>query len=1221
MLTTRARPEQERSSRKLKSESRLYRFLTRSRSRSRSNNDDTLLMDKKQKEKQPKQTASLGRSTRPPINLNSPPGSKPRTRVQSRPLSSSTSATNTTITPAPTTPKAKRRLTTGAAAISQPSPPHASSSSRPPLSHSRSNSNSNSNSHSHSRPPTSDSTNSKRKRRFQDLFGGLSLGSLSRSRSRSRSRPPSPSPVRGSFDVHRHPLPNTPGSYTNHHDDGEELEEDVRDERRYPNQDEDDDERIAMDDKTPQPSRFLSASATTPHGSYSRRRHSHGRSPSPSPAPSPLPAVPLRGYLSLDHREHEGEDDLEDDDHVHGLKSRHQGIISRQVPDEEEEPELESTYDVDITPKMLRVTNPGTMYSVTTTTNSEAGDVERETSESVRGAMAQNPYRTSSTPSGGPPPYSYFSFDPNNSTGSSGPSTPPTHTQKLPSKLSESLMLTHEKRASDTSAIANVTVNRISGPFQYQYPQRRSTKDADLPPLPSPPLPLQSHSANGSQSSLHAPSPKLVGVPLKYTADQLLNANGLPIPTVGIGSSKTRSFGHVHAMKGSLDSSYRYRMNGKERMGVVDEGDDGQEVEVYGKESQLETPNSASGHSHHSSQSHSHSNHSNVGLGVNAKGKSRESTETHSLSHQRAQTLGLPSPRHSGTGRSSKHGSFDFERPLGYHDIQRSGSGENVMAKEKGRESDLGPGFAGVGTLQREISERRLKVKEEKEKRKEKEKGKERDHGVKGVHAHGNSQSTSHSHAHSTRTTPSEGHTHSQSQTQTHTNTPAHGKHSSMGKATGRRTAAHTSSAHGHGHTSSHGHNPVRASSKLAGGAGTGLGGLAGIGKPHHGLFSFEPPVRSTPTTTASVGTNGVSTGNGRSSGNALSTGSALSGAGDTTIRVGRVKSGGGVSGISGLSGGMSAVEWKTEKEYERVQKEKERQREKDRERRKGVKEGKAVPVPISSVGGPISISIPGALRGTASGASTPGGEGREGRPLTTSMSKANDYLSGILSGSWTAPSFLNRASKVFESKDKEKDRDKPLPSLLPVFSPPPKENVNIGHRSGTKGRSLDLGLGLAWASSKVPEEALLPRSTFMERAVSGERNRERSRDRERPRHGFEKGYGWSQGKKESVGSMDSGFGGRLTQLNGGDEHIEVDVETSKLGKQIAEVFRNALDDKGYKSFKSYVRQFDAHEIPFDGPTGIVAVVEHLLSSAPHLSDDGKKRLLDRFVKIILQQT
>ena len=49
------------------------------------------------------------------------------------------------------------------------------------------------------------------------------------------------------------------------------------------------------------------------------------------------------------------------------------------------------------------------------------------------------------------------------------------------------------------------------------------------------------------------------------------------------------------------------------------------------------------------------------------------------------------------------------------------------------------------------------------------------------------------------------------------------------------------------------------------------------------------------------------------------------------------------------------------------------------------------------------------------------------------------------------------------------------------------------------------------------------------------------------------------------------------------------------------------------------VHRFDAHDIPFDGPTGIVARVERLLRTAPDLSEEGKKRLLDSFVRIVLQ--
>jgi len=63
------------------------------------------------------------------------------------------------------------------------------------------------------------------------------------------------------------------------------------------------------------------------------------------------------------------------------------------------------------------------------------------------------------------------------------------------------------------------------------------------------------------------------------------------------------------------------------------------------------------------------------------------------------------------------------------------------------------------------------------------------------------------------------------------------------------------------------------------------------------------------------------------------------------------------------------------------------------------------------------------------------------------------------------------------------------------------------------------------------------------------------------------------------------------------------------------------LDADGYRLFKHYVHQFDAHEIPFDGANGIVSVVERLLvMSAPDLGATAKRQLLDRFVKIILQQ-
>ncbi|GLB34017.1 hypothetical protein LshimejAT787_0109010 [Lyophyllum shimeji] len=155
--------------------------------------------------------------------------------------------------------------------------------------------------------------------------------------------------------------------------------------------------------------------------------------------------------------------------------------------------------------------------------------------------------------------------------------------------------------------------------------------------------------------------------------------------------------------------------------------------------------------------------------------------------------------------------------------------------------------------------------------------------------------------------------------------------------------------------------------------------------------------------------------------------------------------------------------------------------------------------------------------------------------------------------------------------------------------APVPVPSASVGHRSGTKGRSLDLGLGLAWAPRTVREDALLPGAGFFGRSVSG---------------------------SSSLG--DRSVGGRSVSgsTNG---HATIEEEKSILGNQVAEVFKNALDDAGYMTFRQYVHRFDAHDIPFDGPTGIVARVERLLMNAPALSEEGKRQLLDSFVRVVLQ--
>jgi hypothetical protein len=107
------------------------------------------------------------------------------------------------------------------------------------------------------------------------------------------------------------------------------------------------------------------------------------------------------------------------------------------------------------------------------------------------------------------------------------------------------------------------------------------------------------------------------------------------------------------------------------------------------------------------------------------------------------------------------------------------------------------------------------------------------------------------------------------------------------------------------------------------------------------------------------------------------------------------------------------------------------------------------------------------------------------------------------------------------------------VPSMPTVPGGRLSSSLPVGHRSGQKGRSLDLGLGLAWASSRVPEEALLPSSRFV-RGLNGVRLAENGSSHSSARSG-----------------------------------VDYEVERSKLlGREVAEVFRKALDADGYRLFK-----------------------------------------------------
>jgi hypothetical protein len=135
--------------------------------------------------------------------------------------------------------------------------------------------------------------------------------------------------------------------------------------------------------------------------------------------------------------------------------------------------------------------------------------------------------------------------------------------------------------------------------------------------------------------------------------------------------------------------------------------------------------------------------------------------------------------------------------------------------------------------------------------------------------------------------------------------------------------------------------------------------------------------------------------------------------------------------------------------------------------------------------------------------------------PLTAAQQLAESYRSQFISENKPKPQapFLRRIFQERKSRDKEQ----------------------VGHRSGLKGRSLDLGLGLAWAPSKVPEEALLHPSS---RVLNNGRSTNRGA-------GFssEHSSGWSGPRRDRIGD-------------------EV------KGREVSEAIRKALDADGYRLFK-----------------------------------------------------
>ncbi|KAF9226663.1 hypothetical protein BS17DRAFT_775943 [Gyrodon lividus] len=111
------------------------------------------------------------------------------------------------------------------------------------------------------------------------------------------------------------------------------------------------------------------------------------------------------------------------------------------------------------------------------------------------------------------------------------------------------------------------------------------------------------------------------------------------------------------------------------------------------------------------------------------------------------------------------------------------------------------------------------------------------------------------------------------------------------------------------------------------------------------------------------------------------------------------------------------------------------------------------------------------------------------------------------------------------------------------------------------KGRSLDLGLGLSWAPSRLREEAVMPGSTLA---------REKAR-------------------------IDNG---------------------RACGSDVTKVFESLLPESGFQAFKKYVHRFDAHIIPLEGPAGLLARVEKLLTDSG-LNDRDRGKLMAEFAVFV----
>lgn len=69
-------------------------------------------------------------------------------------------------------------------------------------------------------------------------------------------------------------------------------------------------------------------------------------------------------------------------------------------------------------------------------------------------------------------------------------------------------------------------------------------------------------------------------------------------------------------------------------------------------------------------------------------------------------------------------------------------------------------------------------------------------------------------------------------------------------------------------------------------------------------------------------------------------------------------------------------------------------------------------------------------------------------------------------------------------------------------------------------------------------------------------------------------------------------------------------------GSDVTKMFESLLSESRFQAFKKYVRRFDAHTIPLEGPAGLLTRVGRLLAESG-LSEPERNQLMSEFTVFV----